>query len=330
MRDSIFIFAETAFHHEGDLDYLLALIDAAALAGASAIKFQVLSKADNLISIKHSNYKVLSKYIFSKKEWELAFKHAIKKKQELVIMPLDVGALSIINPFIKYIKFLEIHSVSFNDEDLIQAMINTKLPIMMGVGGRTLKEIVDFKKLLQKQLKVLMVGFQAFPSKVEDVKLGKISYLKSKFPKINIGYADHSAFDDPMRIKASEYAYLLGATIFEKHITLQEGVKRVDFESAIDSKTFKKYINSIRRIGKTIDSTSSFTDFTNSELNYRNRQKVIVAKNNISIGKRIGRSDLEKKMIDKPNGIFELTNVIGKSVIRNIEKGDIITFDSLK
>lgn len=67
-----------------------------------------------------------------------------------------------------------------------------------------------------------MVGFQAFPSKLEEIKLSRISFLKTKFDSLKIGYADHSEFNSEDAIESNLYARLLGASIFEKHITLKE------------------------------------------------------------------------------------------------------------
>ncbi|MBC8883220.1 N-acetylneuraminate synthase family protein [Flavobacterium piscinae] len=64
---------------------------------------------------------------------------------------------------------------------------------------------------------------------------------KKDFPNFKIGYADHSSFDDEYAVLSNEYARLLGATIFEKHFTLDEGLERVDFNSAIGVKKCKQY-----------------------------------------------------------------------------------------
>ena len=139
----------------------------------------------------------------------------------------------------KNIKYLELHSVSFNDTSLKKMIKESNIPLILGAGGRTLKEINSLLLYFGSQVEVLMHGFQSFPSKIENVRLDKIFFLASKFPFLKIGYADHSSFDDNFSVTSNEYAYLLGARVFEKHITLEEGVKRIDYESSVGADKIK-------------------------------------------------------------------------------------------
>ena len=79
-----------------------------------------------------------------------------------------------------------------------------------------------------------MVGIQAFPSTLGDVKLERITYFARKYPGITIGYADHSSYSDQMSKTSNEYAFILGARLFENILPLKK-VKRTDWQSALST-----------------------------------------------------------------------------------------------
>lgn len=99
---------------------------------------------------------------------------------DIIMMPLNIDSLELTKHFL--IKYIEIHSVSFNDVALHKEIKKTGIDLIIGVGGRTIEEIQEVQSYFGKQLKVLMVGFQSFPSKLEDIKLGKIISLKINLP----------------------------------------------------------------------------------------------------------------------------------------------------
>ncbi|GGG25280.1 N-acetylneuraminate synthase family protein [Pontibacter amylolyticus] len=324
-----YLYVETAFHHEGDIDYLKELVIAGKEAGADGIKFQVLTNIDDFLSTKHSAYNSLKDYCFSLSHWREVFTLATQNGLDIILMPLNEEALALIEEF--PVKYIDIHSVSFSDDILLEAIKETGTPIILGVGGRSIDEIIEKSLFFGEQLKILMVGFQSFPSRLEDIKLGKITKLKELFPSLEIGYADHSAFDDPFAISSNEYARLLGATIFEKHIAIEEGVERVDFQSAVSVEKIKEIVRCLKYINQNIlvDTSTSFT-FTQSELSYRNRQKQIVAKEEVKVGTLLTEEMLTTKMIDKQLGFTNIYEVVGKTAVVNIDKDDIISKNSLK
>lgn len=324
-----YLYVETAFHHEGDFEYLKKLVLAAKQAEAKGVKFQVLTKVNDFLSSRHSGYDSLKNYCFTIDQWREIFNFTTELGLDIILMPLNEEALYLSKEF--SIKFLEVHSVSFYDNPVLEAIKNTGVPVILGVGGRTLDEIVEKSIFFNEQLRVLMVGFQSFPSKLKDIKLGKIAKLKEFFPSLEIGYADHSAFDDPFAISSNEYARLLGATIFEKHIAIEEGVERVDFSSAVSVEKIYEIMSNLRFIDENILlSTARLFSLDKLEVNYRNRQKQVVANVNIPVGATITVEMLTTKMIDKPSGFTNYYNIVGKIAAVNILQDEIITENFLK
>jgi N,N'-diacetyllegionaminate synthase len=327
---SSYFYTETAFHHQGGSSYLEQLIDASAEAGADGIKFQVLTDIDDFVSTKHTAYQALSSYCFTLEQWSDFFNHALSKGLDIILMPLNIEALKLIDRF--KVKYIDIHSVSFNDLDLLDGIRKSKVDVILGVGGRSMEEIEKMIFFFAGQLKILMVGFQSFPSKLEEIRLGKIANLKDKFPNLSIGYADHSAFDNEHSISSNDYARFLGATIFEKHISIEEGVTRVDSASAISKEKIKSIIDRVRFIeSQILLSPAENLKMTASELTYRDRQLRCVAATSLPKGKFLDKVDIRLKLVDTHEATFSrVEDILGRKLNASVQADDVISVNLIK
>jgi N,N'-diacetyllegionaminate synthase len=326
-----YIYTETAFHHQGDILYLKKLIETTKESGANGIKFQIILDLNYLTSTKHTAFNTLKTFVFNEIQWLEILNYASSLYLDIIFMPLDLLSFNLIDLMKIKPKYLEIHPVCFYDKEIIRLIKKSKLPTIVGIGGRDEFEIETMTNELNNQLEVLMVGFQSFPSKLEDVKIARIAYYKNKYPNLTIGYADHSAFNDEYAISSNDYAYLLGARIFEKHFTITEGENRVDYDSAVSKDKLIKIINNLNTLHNitTINETE-LLELDIPEINYRNRQKVIVANRVIEEGEIISENDITLRMINKENGMVNFNNIIGKTTTEKIDNDDIITLDKIK
>lgn len=323
-----YFYTETAFHHEGDSAYLKALIDETAHSGANGIKFQVLTNPSDFISTRHKSFDLLSSFCFGLKDWHSIFEHSQEKGLDIIMMPLDVEALQLANSF--SIKYIDIHSVSFNDLLLLNKIKESGLDVLIGTGGRTIDEIEASIEFFSGNVKVLMTGFQSFPTHIKDVKLERIKQFKNHFKNQIIGYADHTSYDNDSTIRYIEFARLLGATAFEIHITLRQGEQRTDYESAVNPNQISEIIKAVHFIEKEVIPEQDLFEMTDREMTYRNRQLRVVARKYIQKGKKLDYDDVALKMIDKQTGFTKIEDVIGKVVNCHIVPDCEISHDSIK
>ena len=322
---SIFFYTETAFHHQGEMEFMKELILASSETGAQGVKFQVLLDYDSFISKKHSSYDIFKSGLFSFKEWQEIFNYTNSLGLEIVFMPICTQSFDLFNEMNSIIDYIDIHSVSWYDQEVLSLVKDTKKPIILGIGGRTSKEIDEKIIYFENQLKVLMVGFQAFPSKIEDLRLGKIKWLQNKYTHLSIGYADHSSFEEEFCISSNEWAYFLGARYFEKHITTKEGEDRWDYQSAISKEKCEKLVNKLHFIDRKVMNYASneFDVIEGKELIYRNRQKICVAKVDIPKGTIISNEHISMNMTDEiEKGEVDRTKIIGNQINKNMEVGE--------
>ena len=201
---------------------------------------------------------------------------------------------------------------------------------MLSIGGRTIEEIRDLIEYFTGLIKVLMVGFQAFPSKIKDVKLEKISILRKMFKNLAIGYADHSSYEDDQRFLSNYCARMLGATHFEKHLTLGLDKTRVDYNSAMPADELRMLIQQIKFMDEILKNKDDTFKLTESEQKYRDRQLKVVATANINKGEFLTEENVGLRMIDQIGGYEKIELVLGKSCNVDLTHGTLVSSSHLQ
>ena len=332
MKNEFEIIAETAFSHEGDFDYLLEQLKSAKLGKVDYIKFQVFIDEDAVYSKNHSNYKIVGKWIINKEKWLQAFRYAKSMKLKVIVLPLDLSSLNFCMENNELIDAYEVHSVCFNEYYLLKKLSNVNKKIILGIGGRYPNEINYAMENLSANKKniILMYGFQSFPTDITKINLNKIKIFSDTFC-YKMGYTDHTKFNNDTFYNLVEYSYLLSARIFEKHIVLEKGKKRIDYESAIISEDFIELRNRLNNLSNIIGNGEIFK-LNNKEIEYRKRERQIVAARNINKNETISLEDLTYKVIEGRSDFEqnEINKIIGKKCNLSIQKDDPIKFRDLK
>lgn len=260
----VFIIAEAGSNwktrsYREDLKRAKKLIRIASESGADAIKFQVF-RADTVYVPDAGNSNYLKKSGI-KKDINEIFRNAempyemlpelsdyCKKQQiELMATAFSVEDAQAIN---KYVKIHKVASYEINHVRFLEYLAKTKKPIIISTGASNYEEI-DFAVKLLKKYKVknyaLLQCTAKYPAPLESLNLSVIPQMKHKY-KIPVGLSDHSI--DPAVGPISAVA--LGATIIEKHFTLDKGLSGPDHKFALNPVELKKMIQSIRDAQKTL------------------------------------------------------------------------------
>lgn len=329
---SHFLYAETAFHHEGDMEYMISLIDLAKDSGAHGIKFQVLLDYDSLIARSNPGYDDFKRAMFIAKEWAEIINYTRQKELKVVFMPCDLQSIQCLMDGTFHADYLDLHSVSFYDEALNNAMKATGIPLILGVGGRTLEEMKQKQSFYGDQLWCLMVGFQAFPTKLSDVQIEKISMMRSIFPSLKIGYADHSHYDSENGVNSNLRAANLGADVFEKHLTLNEGEERFDHIASVGEEKFKRISELLKKADfgtENLEVDLALFELKDAEIDYRNRQKIAVAKKDMEAGEKLTSDDINYKMCGSVDGFTSQDEIYGKLLKSAIKYDHPFTTENL-
>lgn len=329
--------AETAFHHEGDVQFLNDLVKDLIKLEISAVKFHLLFDVNDYMVSNHAAIDVIRKISIGKEYWEEVFSLVSNASKDIIALTNDVASLEYINSIQnKYpISAIELHSTGLNDIFLLEEACKFNKTIILGVGGSTFDEIqfaVDFLKGKGKDDILLMHGFQNYPTNYEDINFDRITLLNHAF-NLPIGYADHTDPLDSLNVTMSVFPVGFGVRVFEKHVTNIFGEKRIDAQAAVSLESMKQIIELGNILLKTIGHAK--IQFSNAELNYGNTgpmKKAIVARQDILEGQEISLADIAYKRTETSSMLQQkdIFKVVGTVAKRKIEKDELMTFDNLE
>ena len=336
----VIVIAEAGVNDNGSEDIALELVRAAKNAGADYVKFQTFV-TENLISKEapKAAYQIAndgehdSQFEMVKK-LELSFDTF--RRIESYCKEIGIGFLSTAFDFESLdflgsmeLDYLKIPSGEVTNAPLLTAIAKLKRPVILSTGMCTLEEI-EFavntlynNGLTPEQLTILHCTTE-YPAPLNEVNLKAMLHLGEYF-KVKIGYSDHTIGDAvPLA------AVALGATMIEKHFTLDCSMPGPDHVASMEPQPLKKMIQSIRNIEIAI-SGSGKKEPTESEL--KNRivaRKSIHAACDLEEGKTI---EIEHLTFTRPgDGIspIDVEKIIGKSTRISIPKGTKLSWTHIQ
>lgn len=327
---SVFIIAEAGVNHNGSFDLACRLIDAAKEAGADCIKFQTF-KSENLVSKSagKADYQKTTtgegSQIDMLKKLELSYDEFVQLKvycdqKEICFLstPFDFESIDFLNTM--DIPFWKIPSGEITNLPYLIALAKTGKPIIMSTGMCDLDEIKAAINVLHENgagnIKMLHCNTE-YPTPFKDVNLRAMQTLKNTFG-LEVGYSDHTK-----GIEVPIAAVALGATIIEKHFTLDRSMEGPDHKASLEPYELAEMVRSIRHIEMALGSREKKPS-PSEQKNIVIARKSIVAKTDIKAGDTFSEDNLTVK---RPgNGISPMRwfEVLGAKAIRNFREDELI------
>ena len=333
-----FIVAEVGANHNGDLELAKKSIDAAALCGVDAVKFQTYT-TEELLSNKNGIV------IYGKKGKEVSetveemFDRVTLKREfhkEIYDYAKSKGLICFSTPFsVKGVSFLEeldnpiykIASSDINYVDMLEVIGATKKPVFLSTGKCTLSDMDMAIELLQKSGTTdlcLLHCVANYPSKMENMNLNVIKTLKQMYPECIIGFSDHS-----LGITASLGAICFGAKIIEKHFTIDKNLEGPDHWFSMDPVDMKNLVIGIRNLELAFGTQRKFLSQNEVPEKHWATRSLHINKD-LKVGDIIKKEDLD--MLRPGYGIspFDKDKVIGMRLEKNIKKGTVLEWNYFK
>jgi len=328
---AVFIIAEAGVNHNGDTKTAFQMVDAAKAAGADAIKFQTfkaeegVSKFASKAEYQINNTQNQESQLEMVKKLELSY----DSFQELYVYCQDRGIQFLSTPFdFLSIEFLhtidmpvwKVPSGEITNLPYLIKIAEIHKPVILSTGMSNLEEIEYAVKILRDngagEITLLHCNTE-YPTPFEDANLRAILTLKEKF-HFDVGYSDHTP-----GIEAAIAAVALGATVIEKHFTLDKNMDGPDHKASLEPDELKQMVDSIRKIELALG--NGVKEPTKSE--WKNRdiaRKSIVARRDIQRGESFSEHNITVK---RPgNGISPVKwfDVIGQTAKRDFQEDELI------
>ena len=253
MTNKTYIIAEIGINHNGDLSIAKRLIDVAALSGCDAVKFQKrnpdICVPEHQKSVKrvtpwgemtYLEYKY--KMEFGKEEYDELDAYCKEKGIDWSASPWDLDSLKFLMEY--DLPFLKIPSAMITNKSLMKAAAQTGKKIIISTGMSTLDEIDRAVRWLNEESVdfSLLHCNSTYPAPLKDLNLSCIQTLKERY-KCEVGYSGHE-----FRLGTTVAAVYLGATILERHITLDRTMWGSDHLSSVEPQGLIKLVKGVREL----------------------------------------------------------------------------------
>lgn len=321
-----------------NLDAAKMMIDEAKKAGIDAVKFQTY-KAETLAAKNSpaywdmteektpSQYELFKKFdSFGEDEYKILFNYCKEKEIEFLSTPFDIESADYLNEMMNIYK---ISSSDLNNIHFIEYIAKKNKPIILSVGASNEDEIDRALSIIKKYNNnkvVLMHCVLEYPTPYEHANLNKISSLKQKYSDCIIGYSDHTKPD--INYDVIKTAYNLGATVIEKHYTLDKTLSGNDHYHAMDPVDASKIIESIKQIE--VLRGDGRIQCLDTELKAReNARRSLVAKTDIKAREQFTESNLTYKRPGTGITADQYYCVIGRVAKCDIKSDTVLTQDMI-
>ena len=329
-----FLIAEVAQSHDGSLGLAHAFVDAAAEAGADAIKFQTHiadaeSTLDETFRVAFSKqdatrYDYWKRMEFSSEQWSGLAEHARAKGIVFLSSAFSVAAVELLVAV--GVPAWKVGSGEFKSDDLLQRLCETGLPIVFSTGMSRWNEIEAAVALLQKHnapLALLQCTSQ-YPTPFEDVGLNVIDELRERFA-VPVGLSDHSG-----TIYPSLAAIARGANLVEIHLTLDRRLFGPDVPASLTPGEFRTICNA-RDAFAAFDANPVDKDEMAEKLDSMRDlfTKSLAVTRPLAVGTTLTFDMLTAKKPGTGIPTGDIDNIVGRTLIRDVSPDRLLSFEDI-
>jgi len=329
----VFIIAEAGVNHNGSTELAKKLIDVAVHSGADAIKFQTF-KAENLVSkkaqkaeyqkqttdSKESQFEMIKKLELDVDTHQALMAYCAEKNILFLSTPFDHDSINLLNKL--ELDIFKIPSGEITNLPYLKQIGALNKQVILSTGMANLGEIEAALAVLvsagtqRKRITVLHANTM-YPTPMEDVNLKAMQTIGQAFD-IAYGYSDHT-----LGIEVDIAAVAMGASVIEKHFTLDKTMEGPDHKASLEPDELKAMVKAIRNIELALG--SRVKQVSNSERpNMAVARKSLIAKIDIKQGEQFTENNLTIKRPGAGISPMRWDEVIGQTAQKNYLADDLI------
>ena len=333
MRKSTLVIAEAGVNHNGDLRLAKQLVDAASKAGADVVKFQTF-KASELVTEQAEQAKYQKKALCQSqgqlamlKELELKLEHHVElieycKNLGIEFLSTAFDSKSIDDLAKMNLKRWKIPSGEITNLPYLRQIGAQRKPIILSTGMANLGEIeaaiaaLEQAGALRNQITLLHCTTE-YPAPVEEVNLRAMQTMAQSFG-VAIGYSDHT---DGIAVPIAAVA--MGASVIEKHITLDRSMPGPDHKASLEPDQFSDMVEGVRTIEKALGNGIKRPTLS-EQANLQVVRKSLVAARPIRAGELFSEANLKAKRPGTGISPMQWDDWIGRPAARDFQTNELI------
>jgi N,N'-diacetyllegionaminate synthase len=327
------IIAEAGVNHNGDIALAKKLIDIAAESGADFVKFQTLN-ASRMVTAKaakaryqilateeyESQHDMLRKLELTEDNHKELIAHSLQKNIKFFSTGFDIQSIDLLINLGQ--EIFKIPSGEITNLPLLRHIGRQQKPIILSTGMSSFDEIESALLALEEsgvkrnEITVLQCT-TAYPTPISDVNLLAMKSIKDRF-NVSVGYSDHT-----LGIEIPIAAVALGATIIEKHFTLDRTLPGPDHKASLEPMELKAMIDGIRNVELAMG--NGIKRIMPSEIeNLPIARKSIVTKQPIKLGEIFSEVNLTTKRPASGVSPMQWDLILGRKALRHYESDELI------
>ena len=327
------IIAEAGVNHNGLMESAKRLIDVAAEAGADFVKFQTF-KAETLVTRtadkaeyqkemtneNETQFEMIKKLELDRNAHDKLIEYCKQKDIQFLSSAFDHDSIALLAEL--DIPLFKIPSGEITNLPYLRSIGKMGKPIIMSTGMSTLDEVSDALNVLiesgaeKEQITILHCNTE-YPTPMEDVNLKAMLTVGNKLG-VSIGYSDHT-----LGIEIPIAAVAMGATVIEKHFTLDRTLPGPDHAASLEPDELKAMVSAIRNIEKAKGNGVKRPSKSETK-NIPIARKSIVAKKTIKKGERFSEENLTVKRPGSGISPMNWDDILGKTSAREYQADDLI------
>lgn len=322
-----FVIAEIGNNHNGSFDRAIALVDAAKAAGADCAKFQMrkldeVYRAESLsgeiddLAVEYT-LDLLRRFELTTEEQRKLSDYCAEKGILYLCTPWDATSVKVLEGF--GVPAFKVASADLTNLPLLAVLAQTGKPIIVSTGMSTLEEIeqaVTFLKSRGASFALLHCQ-STYPAAAHNINLRFMNKLRELHP--NVGYSGHER-----GTAISLAAIALGATVLERHITLDRNMEGPDHAASLEPTEFALLMSNVREI-ETALGPREYTSRPLSQgelINRENLAKSVIAARDLDKGEILVAEDLLVRSPGQGLSPLALPKLLGRKTSRSMKAGD--------
>ncbi len=319
----IIIIAEIGINHNGRIDEAIKLINIAADAGVWGVKFQYRNLENFSSNLEHEigdeilDIEIKKNYLHPNDILQLT-KHAKSLNLKVGISFFDIKDLDDFEGKIDEFNFFKTPSIELMNKPLLDRLLSFKKHVFIALGSHNEKNIELILSDLKSDNWTPLHCVSNYPLLSINSKLGYLNHLKNKWKK-SVGYSSHDT-----KWENNLLAMQLGASVIERHITLDKNAKGLDHSSSSTPEEFRSLVFFADNIKQILSGDEDKSINQGEKMNLQNLGRSFYAIEDIEKGQSLSKDKI--KLLSPRTGIShsDISQYENQQTIRRIKKGSIL------
>ena len=332
-RSPINIIAEAGVNHNGSISKAKKMIDVAAEAGADIVKFQTFTAEKLVIKTaekanyqkknsdeNESQFQMLKKLELDRNNHKILIEYCKQKNIQFLSTAFDHQSINLLEEL--DIPIFKVPSGEITNLPYLRHIGSIGKPVLMSTGMSTISEVKNAMSILlnaglkKDDLTILHCNSE-YPSPMKDVNLKAIQTLQNELD-VKVGYSDHT-----LGIEVPVAAVAIGATVIEKHFTLDRNLSGPDHSTSLEPFELKNMVSAIRNIEMALGDGMKKPSASEKK-NILIARKSIVSKRGIKKGELFSEENLTVKRPGNGISPMKWDEILGSIAKKDYREDDLI------